>query len=225
MQGEGLPGSCRGRCWGAFSEGSSPARLFHSLPHCACGFGKGEGTGGPRCLSPDSRKSGGKKSADPSEEGGQRWGGRAGKRCQPPTAVPACGLEAGRPLELEPSVVCCTSTGKAEGTGSSGSLSQSVPAAITKISLTGWLIDNRNLFLSVLEAGSLRPGEGPPLASHCIPAVEGSGSSVGSLSQEHRSYHEGPTPGPNQLPKHHFLKPSLHSRNLTYAFWREAFRL
>lgn len=35
-------------------------------------------------------------------------------------------------------------------------LSQSVQAAIMKISQTGWLIDNGNLFLMVLEARSLR---------------------------------------------------------------------
>lgn len=34
-------------------------------------------------------------------------------------------------------------------------LSQSVQAAIMKISQTGWLIDNGNLFLMVLEARSL----------------------------------------------------------------------
>ena len=66
-------------------------------------------------------------------------------------------------FRVKPSGLTGLIPGAVENTGDfrklpciSHGLSQSVQAALTKTSQTGWLIDNGNLFLTILEARSLR---------------------------------------------------------------------
>ena len=87
-----------------------------------------------------------------------------------------------------------------------------MPAAITKIALTGWLTNDSNLFLRVLEAGGLRSGcqpnqvwEGPLLACRLLiissHGTGGEGSLCGLFYKSTNPTHEGSPSEPNHLPK------------------------
>lgn len=108
--------------------------------------------------------------------------------------------------------------------------SQSIQATVIKEHRTGWLINSRNFFLTVLKQGSLRSGCQHSEIAGCwlltyfslCPTQWRTKRKLSCDSESTNPNHEGSTPmtssNPNYLPKAHLLTVSDWRRVSTHVF-------